>query len=227
MPTATSKITVIPLHETFCAQVQGVDFSQPIPADIKEAIQAAIDKYGVLIFRETGLLQTDDADDKHAAFASLFGELDDMSIHLKVGRKLRLKNVQMFDVSNLDSDGNLVTENDPARLNMMKGNNLWHADLAFNSRRSGYSILRGTKLPPKGTGGDTEVHFPFLFLCHLLIVRSSSMHAPPTRTSPRRQRPRSRTLSATTPCGTTARWLPQNTMPTSMPATIPSPSTSW
>lgn len=34
---------------------------------------------------------------------------------------------------------------------------LWHADLAFNSRRTGTSILRGHKIPPKGTGGETSV----------------------------------------------------------------------
>lgn len=80
-----------------------------------------------------------------------------MSPHIKVGRRLRLPDLQMFDVSNIDPDGNLVTDTDPARMAVMKGNELWHADLAFNSRRSGYSILRGHKLPPKGTGGDTEV----------------------------------------------------------------------
>lgn len=80
-----------------------------------------------------------------------------MTPHLKVGRRLRLPDPRIFDVSNLDPDGNLITAMMPEQLNLIKGNGLWHADLAFNSRRAGYSILRGHKLPPPNTGGDTEV----------------------------------------------------------------------
>jgi len=141
----------IPLHDTFVAECRGVDWNNPTDPKQKEEVQKAIDKYGVLVFRDTSL-----DDKRHIAFAAQFGELDDMSPHLKVGRKLRLPDVEMFDVSNIDPDGNVVTNTDPARMALMKGNALWHADLAFNSRRSGYSILRGHQLPPKGTGGDTE-----------------------------------------------------------------------
>ncbi|ROT38297.1 taurine catabolism dioxygenase [Sodiomyces alkalinus F11] len=146
-----SQLELIPQHDTFVAECRGVNWSKPISKEVKDQVQKAMDKYGVLIFRNTGL-----DDKRHIAFAALFGELDDMSPHLKVGRKLRLPDVEMFDVSNIDPDDNLITTSDPARIAMMKGNALWHSDLAFNSRRSGYSILRGHQLPPKGTGGDTE-----------------------------------------------------------------------
>lgn len=43
-----------------------------------------------------------------------------MSPHIKVGRKLRLPDVEMFDVSNLDPDGNLITADDPARTAALK-----------------------------------------------------------------------------------------------------------
>ena len=33
---------------------------------------------------------------------------------------MRLANYQIFDVSNMDPEGNLVTETDPARLALMK-----------------------------------------------------------------------------------------------------------
>ncbi len=108
-------------------------------------------QYGVLAFRSTGL------DDKgQIAFAAQFGPLDDMEPHIKAGRQMRLPDKEMFDVSNLDPDGNIVTEMDPQRLGAMKGNALWHADLAFNSPRAGISILRAHQLPPKGLGGETE-----------------------------------------------------------------------
>jgi len=69
---------------------------------------------------------------------------------------MRLPDIEMFDVSNLDADGSLVTEENPVRLAMMKGNALWHSDVAFNSPRSEYSMLRAHKLPPKGSGGETD-----------------------------------------------------------------------
>jgi alpha-ketoglutarate-dependent 2,4-dichlorophenoxyacetate dioxygenase len=104
------------------------------------------------VFRNTGL-----DDKRQIAYAANFGELDNMDPHIKAGRKMRLPDTEMFDVSNLDPEGNIVTEVDPQRLGAMKGNALWHADLAFNSRRAGYSMLRAHQLPPKGMGGDTLV----------------------------------------------------------------------
>ena len=42
------------------------------------------------------------------------------------------------------------------RISSARGNALWHADGAYNPRRSGISIIRAVELPPKGTGGETE-----------------------------------------------------------------------
>ncbi|RFU25347.1 hypothetical protein B7463_g10993, partial [Scytalidium lignicola] len=150
MPSST-KLVVKPLHPTFIAEVTGVDWTKPIDAESFRQIDEAIYKYGVLVFRDTGL-----DDKRQIAFSRLFGELDDMAPHVKLGRKLRLPDVEIFDVSNLNEDGEVVTESDRARLSLNKGNTLWHADLAFNSRRTGLSILRGHKIPPRGMGGETS-----------------------------------------------------------------------
>lgn len=37
-----------------------------------------------------------------------------------------------------------------------KGNLLFHVDSSFNARRAGHSLLLAHRLPPKGTGGETE-----------------------------------------------------------------------
>jgi alpha-ketoglutarate-dependent 2,4-dichlorophenoxyacetate dioxygenase len=110
-----ANIEFIPLHDLFVAECRGVDWTKPISPEQKDVIQDAIDKYAVLVFRNTGL-----DDKRHITFAALFGDLDDMSPHIKVGRKLRLPDVQMFDVSNIDPDGNVVQESDPARMALMK-----------------------------------------------------------------------------------------------------------
>lgn len=153
MPSAIDELEVIPLHASFCAEVRGVDFSKPVPPHVIAQVKDALDQHGVLVFRKTGIVD----DRVQIDFASKFGPLDDMEPHIKAGRKMRLPDKEMFDVSNLDPDGNLVTELDPQRLGAMKGNALWHADLAFNAPRAHVSILRAHQLPPQGLGGETLV----------------------------------------------------------------------
>ncbi|EME86877.1 uncharacterized protein MYCFIDRAFT_151887 [Pseudocercospora fijiensis CIRAD86] len=144
------KLTITELHPWFAAEVRGIDFSKQIPDDIFAEILAAIAKYGVVRFPQTGL---DDAG--HVAFAARFGELDDVSPYTKLGKKHRLPFPELFDVSNLLEDGSIAPV-DSHRAAMNRGNTLFHVDSSFNPRRAGYSILRAHELPPQGTGGATE-----------------------------------------------------------------------
>jgi alpha-ketoglutarate-dependent 2,4-dichlorophenoxyacetate dioxygenase len=149
-PILPAQLTFKPLHPTFGAECYGVDFSQPIPSQVLHDIVSGLAKYGVLIFRQA---QLDDA--RHVAFASQLGELDDSTPYIKAGRKHRLAPyTELFDVSNLDDDGNVVST-ESLRYQLGLGNGLFHVDSAFNPRRAGYSVLRAHQLPPKGTGGAT------------------------------------------------------------------------
>jgi alpha-ketoglutarate-dependent 2,4-dichlorophenoxyacetate dioxygenase len=145
-----SQLTFSPLHPTFGAECRGVDFSRAISIATVEEIRSGLATYGVLVFRQA---QLDDA--RHVAFAAQLGELDDSTPYIKAGRKHRLAPyTELFDVSNLDDDGNVVSI-DSLRFQLGLGNGLFHVDSAFNPRRAGYSILRAHQLPPKGTGGAT------------------------------------------------------------------------
>jgi alpha-ketoglutarate-dependent 2,4-dichlorophenoxyacetate dioxygenase len=145
-----SLLTFHPLHPTFGAECNGVDFSRAVSTQTVEEILNGLATYGVLVFRKA---QLDDA--RHVAFAGQLGELDDATPYLKAGRKNRLAPYnELFDVSNLDDDGNLVSTGS-LRFQLGLGNGLFHVDSAFNPRRAGYSILRAHQLPPKGTGGAT------------------------------------------------------------------------
>lgn len=138
------------LHPTFGAECGGVDFSCALSPAVVDSLRVALAQYGVLVFRQARL---DDA--RHVAFAAQLGELDDSTPYIKAGRKHRLAPyTELFDVSNLDDDGELVTT-DSLRFQLGLGNGLFHVDSAFNPRRAGYSILRAHELPPKGTGGAT------------------------------------------------------------------------
>ncbi|KAF1918749.1 hypothetical protein BDU57DRAFT_442944 [Ampelomyces quisqualis] len=147
---APSQLTFGPLHPTFGAECNGVDFAHVLSTKTVDEIRAGLAIYGVLVFRQA---QLDDA--RHVAFAAQLGELDDSTPYIKAGRKHRLAPyTELFDVSNLDDEGNIVSTYS-LMLQLGLGNGLFHVDSAFNPRRAGYSILRAHQLPPKGTGGAT------------------------------------------------------------------------
>jgi alpha-ketoglutarate-dependent 2,4-dichlorophenoxyacetate dioxygenase len=89
----------VPLHKTFGAEVRGVDFSRPVPRDVAEEIILGIDKYGVLVFRKTGM-----TDEQHIQFSKHFGDLDDISHFIPPNSNVtrRTRFLELFDASNLD-----------------------------------------------------------------------------------------------------------------------------
>ncbi|KAM0748865.1 putative 2,4-dichlorophenoxyacetate alpha-ketoglutarate dioxygenase [Meredithblackwellia eburnea MCA 4105] len=143
-------IEFIQLGKTFVAECRGVDFSVvPLPEEDLKVIKEGIAKYGVLIFKRTGL-----DDERHIAFGKQFSELDDVKPYNTAGRKNRLKYDELFDVSNLDETGNIAPP-DAARAVFNRANSLFHCDSSFNARRCGFSLLLAHQLPPPGTGGET------------------------------------------------------------------------
>jgi alpha-ketoglutarate-dependent 2,4-dichlorophenoxyacetate dioxygenase len=101
----------------------------------------------VLVFRKANL-----TDEEHIEFSRKVGELDDIRRNVKVPR---FKYFELFDVGNTDDEGNVVAVDSP-RSHFGKGNAMFHNDGAFNRQRASWSILRAVKLPPPGTGGETE-----------------------------------------------------------------------
>ena len=59
------------LGPSFVAEVSGVDFSRPIDAATLAGIVSAMDRYGVCVFRATGL-----TDESHIAFSRQLGKLE-------------------------------------------------------------------------------------------------------------------------------------------------------
>ncbi|KAF2205837.1 taurine catabolism dioxygenase [Delitschia confertaspora ATCC 74209] len=142
-------ITIKELHPTYAAEIFGANFQDMSEEQFQE-IRVAMAKYGVLVFRNTGL-----SDTQHVKFSERIGELDNIARYLTAGRKARYAHLELFDASNLDDNGDIITLDNP-RSHYNKGNALFHVDSSFNPRRSSWSLLRAVKLPPPGTGGETE-----------------------------------------------------------------------
>ena len=141
-------LSFTPAGPSFCAEVVGVDFSTPLdPATVTEIV-AGMDRYGVCVFRSTGL---DDA--RHIEFSRLLGELEYAPTPTLFGKVVvRFAHRELFDAGNLDATGNIVR--DERRRLFNKGNALWHTDSSFNAHRASYSLLLAHEVPP--AGGDTQ-----------------------------------------------------------------------
>jgi alpha-ketoglutarate-dependent 2,4-dichlorophenoxyacetate dioxygenase len=139
-----------PLHPLFAAEVTGFDFSaapEKMPID---EILAAIDKYGVLAFRNA----TPPTDEQHVAFSRMLGPIERGKLIKVTGHaRLRLALPELVDVGNLDPDGNILPP-DSRQMKFRMGDRLWHADMSFMDNRATYSLLLGHEIP--SVGGDTE-----------------------------------------------------------------------
>ena len=137
-------LQVRPILPRFGAEVSGVDITRPLDGESRRAIVDTMDRWGVCVYRDTGL---DDAG--HIAFSRIFGHLE-----LAPASKAfapRMKHRELFDASNLDAAGEIVT--DPNVMLHKKGDRLWHTDSSFMAMRTSYSLLLAHEVPPEG--GET------------------------------------------------------------------------
>jgi len=143
------ELKVTPLHETFGCQVDGFDFSSPIDDRLFKEITDIIGQYGVVVFPKTTL-----DDEQQLEFSRRFGELDSPAHHYKPGVKKRLPHPDIWDISNLTADDEIIV-NDESRIASAKGNATFHADGSFNlGKRTFLSMLRAVRLPPVDTSTE-------------------------------------------------------------------------
>ena len=140
-------LTLTPTTPAFVAEAAGLDLRQPLAPQDVAAIEAAMDRYAVLVFRNQPL---DDA--QQLAFSRNFGTLETATGDLAQGEQRRL-GMEMNDISNVDKDGRVLARDDRRRLFGL-GNMLWHSDSSFKAVPAKYSILSGRIVPPRG--GNTE-----------------------------------------------------------------------
>ena len=138
---------VYPVTESFAAEIGDVDLSRPLSHEDQVEIEAAFNRYSVLVFPDQHLTA-----DQHLDFARHFGPLE-TSIHaVRKDTKLRIPAI-LADVSNLDPDDSIWGKESRKRMFEM-ANRMWHSDSSFKRTPAKASLLYARSIPP--VGGQTE-----------------------------------------------------------------------
>ena len=143
-------VSIRPIHPVFAGEVAGIDISQRLAADDVAAIEAGMDRYAVLVFRDQAL-----TDDQQLAFSRNFGELEvTLAGQMAKPEDRRLGDrLELGDISNLTARNELRARDDRSRMYAL-ANRLWHSDASFRAVGAGYTLLHGRVIP--GKGGNTE-----------------------------------------------------------------------
>ncbi len=139
-----SRLDIEPLHDSFGAQVAGIELSGDLSDSDLALIREAIDTYSVLCFPDQDM-----SDEKHLAFTRRLGEPE--AEHVTLGRTGVV--TYFGTVGNVRDDGSKLGSAD-ANTRYQTGNQLWHSDSSFREVPSFVSILHAYEVP--GEGGATE-----------------------------------------------------------------------
>ena len=141
-------MTIRQIQPEFAGEVSGIDIAQPISPDDVAAIEAGMDRYAVLVFREQNI-----TDEQQMVFSRNFGAIENArGGNVTKAADLRLA-TGMNDVSNLGKDGKPLARDSRQRLFNL-GNLLWHSDSSFRAIPAKYSLLSARTVNKKG--GDTQ-----------------------------------------------------------------------
>ncbi len=134
-------------HPEFFGEATGIDLREPLTAGLAAEIEAAMDRYAVLRFRDQPI-----GDDQQLAFSRWFGPLEQATGDIVQGADRRLP-MEINDISNLDKHNRTMARDDRKRLFSL-GNMLWHSDSSFKATPAKYSLLSARAIPDHG--GNTE-----------------------------------------------------------------------
>jgi alpha-ketoglutarate-dependent 2,4-dichlorophenoxyacetate dioxygenase len=142
-------MTFTRLHPVIGAECSGLDLREPLTKQQADAIDAGMDQYAVLVFRQGIPLTAEE----QLTFTRNFGDLEAPYTQIQAAEGVRWNNPALSDISNLSPAGGLLARDDRKRLSGL-GNQLWHSDSSYKAIPARYSLLSAHVLPPEG--GDTQ-----------------------------------------------------------------------
>ena len=131
---------VAKIGDALGAEVEGLDLSRPLSAEVFRVVRKAWLDHLVLRFRGQSL-----TDPQLKAFSALFGELDPPGPN-PYGKPFLPDHPEMNVISNIKVEGKPIG-------GLGDGEAIWHADMTYVERPPMAAILHALELP--ATGGDT------------------------------------------------------------------------
>lgn len=119
-----------PLSTAVGAEILEIDLSKPQPDGVYQAIRAALNKWGVIFFRDQSL-----SVEKYFEFGRQYGELEGKATH--------------GHVEGFPQIGRLVKEAD----HQTSVGDMWHTDHTYMPNPISFTMLHAIEIPPYG--GDT------------------------------------------------------------------------
>jgi alpha-ketoglutarate-dependent 2,4-dichlorophenoxyacetate dioxygenase len=136
------------LHKHFVGEVSGLDLRHPLTKEQAREVEAAMDKYAVLVFHGQDI-----TDEQQMAFALNFGQRENPRGGNVTKKEDYRLDSGLNDVSNLGKDGKPLARDSRVHLFNL-GNCLWHSDSSFRPVPAKFSLLSARVVNPKG--GNTE-----------------------------------------------------------------------
>ena len=138
---------IFPVTDHFAAEVGDLDLADPLSHEQFAELEAAFNRYAVLIFPDQHLTT-----EQHLEFARAFGPLETTIHASRSDAQLRVR-PEIADVSNL-SKGEVLWDKESRKRMFEMGNRLWHTDSSFRPVPAKASLLYARSIPP--VGGQTE-----------------------------------------------------------------------
>ena len=132
------------LHPDFAVEIQDIDLSAPLDDATFAAIEMAVEKYSIVLFRNQ-----DFNDNKQIKFSQRFGKLEfNHVIYGQEGRKEYIGRI-----GNIDAEGKQMPAKHK-RVIFSTGNEMWHSDSSFRPVPAKFSISFAYEVTPEG--GELE-----------------------------------------------------------------------
>ena len=143
-------LTVRPLHPLFAAELLGADLREAPAPELVEVVEQAMAQYAVLAIRDQHI-----SDEDHIRFSRAFGPLELPPNLGMPSAKKRLRR-ELYDASNLDADGHVLTPDSPRR-KYNRGTGLGASAVVERPPTAGPDAIPALLRHPAHTGGSDGI----------------------------------------------------------------------